>query len=349
MPKVSILVPVYNTSNYLKECLDSLVGQTLPDIEIIVINDGSTDNSLDIIQEYASKDDRIRIIDKENSGYGASMNRGLGAATGEYIGIVESDDFVKLEMFEELYEIASKNDLDIVKSDFYSYFSKNKISKKAGNVSSKNKVFSVKGNVSILKMLPSIWSAIYKKDFLFENNIRFLETKGASYQDTSFAFKTLACAKRIMFTNKAYVYYRSDNENSSVKSKSKIFAICDEFDEITKFLNKNPEIKSIVNSEKLKIQFNRYKWNLLRIEPAFRGEFVEKFKETFKVFCDNGEMQLVGELKLLLEDKEGFIKYIEKLAKRQEQKEKRRKLFSVRIGLSGMSIILFGKQIVGLG
>ncbi len=349
LPKVSILVPVYNTSEYLEECLNSLVGQTLEDIEIIVINDGSSDNSLEIINECASKDDRIKIINKENSGYGASMNKGLNLAAGEYIGIVESDDFVKSDMFESLYELASKNDSDIVKSDFYSYYSKNKISIKADNVCSKGKVFSVKDDVSILKILPSIWSAIYKKDFLVQNNLSFLETKGASYQDTSFAFKALCCAKRIMFTNKAYLYYRSDNENSSVKSKEKVFAICDEFDEITKFLNENPEIKKLVNKEKLKIQFNRYKWNLLRIDAASREDFIEKFKETFETFYKDGELSLNGELQLLLNDKAGFMKYVDKLARYQEQKEKRRKLFSVRISLSGISIILFGKQIVRVG
>ena len=94
-PKVSILVPCYNVEKYLKQCLDSIVNQTLQDIEIICINDGSTDSTLDIIKQYAKNDDRFVVIDKQNEGYGKSMNRGLDAATGEYIGIVESDDWIE--------------------------------------------------------------------------------------------------------------------------------------------------------------------------------------------------------------------------------------------------------------
>ena len=120
-PSVSILVPCYNVEKYLNQCLDSIVNQTLKDIEIICINDGSTDSTLDIIKSYADKDKRVKIIDKPNEGYGKSMNRGLDAATGEYVGIVESDDWVDTDMFKKLYDIASKNDADIVKSDFYVY------------------------------------------------------------------------------------------------------------------------------------------------------------------------------------------------------------------------------------
>ena len=96
--KVSILVPVYNTERFLAECLDSLVGQTLKEIEIICINDGSTDGSLGILQRYAKDDKRIRILNKKNTGYGDSMNVGLSEATGEYIGIVEPDDFVEFDI-----------------------------------------------------------------------------------------------------------------------------------------------------------------------------------------------------------------------------------------------------------
>lgn len=347
-PKVSILVPIYNVEKYLKECLDSLVNQTLTDIEIICINDGSTDNSLQIIEQYAQNDSRIKVIDKQNSGYGDSMNKGLELATGEYIGIVESDDFVKKEMFDELYKIASKNDSDVVKSDFYFYFTKENQARKADKV--KNKAnFSIKDDVSILKIMPTIWSSIYKKSFLDEKGIRFLPTAGASYQDTSFAFKTFSAAKKITFTNKAYLYYRSDNENSSVKSKTKVYCICDEFDEITNFLNKNPEIKSIANSEKLKNQFNAYKWNAVRIDESFRDEFIDKFKQTFEEFYKNNEIQLNPELKLLLNNKEVFRKHIDKLSVKQAQKEKRRKMFSVKISINRISVVLFGKQILEIG
>ena len=101
MPKVSIIIPTYNVEDYLRECMESVVRQTLHDIEIICINDGSTDGSLKILQEYAQKDSRIVLVDKMNEGYGVGMNIGLDKATGEYVGIVEPDDFVPLSMYEQ--------------------------------------------------------------------------------------------------------------------------------------------------------------------------------------------------------------------------------------------------------
>ena len=106
MAKVSIIVPAYNVEPYLVECMESITNQTLSDIEIICINDGSTDGTLNILKEYAARDERIILVDKENGGYGIGMNIGMSKATGEYIGIVEPDDFVPVNMFGDLYKIA---------------------------------------------------------------------------------------------------------------------------------------------------------------------------------------------------------------------------------------------------
>lgn len=113
MPKVSIIIPVYNMEQYLIKCLDSVINQTLQDIEIICINDGSTDHSLEILKEYASKDNRIIIIDKENGGLSSARNAGIKKSTGEYIGFVDSDDWISLDYFELLYNTATKHNADI--------------------------------------------------------------------------------------------------------------------------------------------------------------------------------------------------------------------------------------------
>lgn len=107
MPEISVIVPVYNSEKFLKECLDSILSQTYGDLEVICVNDGSTDNSLDILNQYKNSDSRVKVIDKENSGYGASLNMGIDAAQGNYIGIVESDDFIKENMYEELNKTCS--------------------------------------------------------------------------------------------------------------------------------------------------------------------------------------------------------------------------------------------------
>ena len=116
--KVSIVIPVCNVEQYLTECLNSAVNQTLGDIEIICVNDGSKDSSLEILLDYARRDSRVKVIDKDNAGYGHTMNLGMDMASGEYIGIIESDDYVDLHMYEDLYQIAQENRLDWVKADF---------------------------------------------------------------------------------------------------------------------------------------------------------------------------------------------------------------------------------------
>ncbi len=358
MPKVSIIVPVYNQENYLRKALDSLTSQTLKDIEIICVNDGSTDKSLQILKEYELQDLRIKVINKPNSGYGATMNIGLKNASSEYVGFLEPDDFAKNTMFDDLYAMAKKYDLDIVKSDFYYYFSKDNSARKAGQFKKTNagKVITIADDVFILKRPSSIWSAIYKKSFLDENGIKFLETAGASFQDTSFSFKTFVCAKRLMFTSKAYMYYRQDNMKSSIYAKDKVYNICIEWDDISEFLDNRPQIKKIVNQVKLSTQFNAYRWNLIRIDDIYKDAFIEKYYQTFKKYFENNDLKKdfyikasKKELNLLLKDKKEYRKYIDKIAKKYQNKLNRRKMFSIRINLSRISIVLFGKQFLELG
>ena len=121
-PKLSVVVPVYNVENYLSKCLDSILKQTLEDIEIICVNDGSTDGSANILQDYKKKDPRIIVLEQENQGLGAARNTGIRTARGEYIGFVDSDDFIEPTMYEKLYEKACKFQLDIVLSLFLQFF-----------------------------------------------------------------------------------------------------------------------------------------------------------------------------------------------------------------------------------
>lgn len=358
MPKISILVPIYNVEKYLEQCLDSLLNQTLDDIEIICINDGSTDKSCEILSRFEKKDLRIKVITKANSGYGDSMNIALNCAVGEYIGIVESDDFVDEKMYEDLYNLAIKNNAQIVKSDYYYYTTENNQSRKAGKISSyrTNKVINARKYKKLLKMQPTIWNAIYKRDFLIQNDIEFLRTPGASYQDTSFSFKTLACATRVVLTDKAYLYYRQDNAFSSVHQQDKVFHICKEYDEITEFLNKNPEIKSFANTYKLIKQYRAYVWNAKRINEKYRDEFIEVFSETFKKFYLNGDLNKKfyskvskKEIELLFNDKVLYKELIDDLAIQEIMKDKRKQKFSIRINPSRISIVLFGKQILEIG
>lgn len=294
MYKVSVLTPVYNVEKYLVQCLESLLRQSLLDIELICINDGSTDRSLQILQEYAKKDPRIKVIDKENTGYGNSMNVGMQLARGEYIGIVESDDFAEFDMFERLYMLAIKNNADVVKSNYYMYQEKFKEKNDIVNVLNGleyENVFSPMDNLKVFSTTPSIWSGIYRRAFLKDNHIFFNETPGASYQDTSFIFKVWACAKKVFLIKEAFLHYRVDNVNSSVQSLAKVFCVCDEYEEIDRFLRKNSALdinfKYLVEA----LKYRTYQWNYNRLSDQYKYEFLVRAAKEF------GEAQERGNLK----------------------------------------------------
>ena len=289
---VSIVVPVCNVQKYLRQCLDSLTDQTLQDIQIICIDDGSTDDSLSILQEYGSRDSRMEIISKPNAGYGHTMNMGFAAAKGEYVGIVESDDFAEIDMFEKMYNLAKSNDADVVKSNFFQYTT-NTIPDNDPIVDNLaacrfSEAFDPLQDQNIFLTQPAIWSALYKRSFLEKEKISFLETPGASFQDTSFNFKVFAAAKRVVLTDDAFLHYRIDNANSSVKSLKKVFCICDEYQEIWEYASSNPEIFDALKCRIPQIQFGGYLWNLERLTPALQYQFYEKFVEEFQTFRDKG-------------------------------------------------------------
>ncbi len=289
MPKISVLIPICNVEKYLRQCLDSVVSQTLSDIEIICINDGSTDNSLAIINEYAAKDKRVKVIDKANSGYGDSMNRGIDLATGDYIGIVESDDYAEPDMFEKLYALAQKHHADVAASDYFEYISAQDMHVKA-NFVTLNMVGNVHTVPNLLSCFPMVWSAIYRRDFLNEKGIRFLPSPGASYQDTGFVYKTLIMAQTYVLCSDAFIHYRQDNMNSSVKSKSKVYALCDEYAELWRYFGQYPEVEKFISPFLVAREFKGYLWNLRRIDKSFRPDFVQKIKSVFETHAAQGRL-----------------------------------------------------------
>lgn len=219
MPKVSVIIPVYNVEKYLSVCLDSVLKSALTDIEVIVIDDGSTDRCPNIIDRYAEKDKRIVAFHQKNCGYGNAMNTGMKYATGEYIAILEADDYIDINMYKDLYDIAKKFDSDIVKSSFYDYFQyakNNKVLKSLWDTYvPEDKCFTLKEYPCFLSYHPSIWSAIYKREFMEQNGIKFVEAPGAGWTDNLFQIQTLCLAKKINYTSSAYYYWRKTNENEA--------------------------------------------------------------------------------------------------------------------------------------
>ncbi len=296
MAKVSIIVPAYNVEPYLVECMESITRQTLEDIEIICINDGSTDGTLKILKSYAEKDPRIVLIDKENGGYGIGMNIGLSVATGEYIGIVEPDDFVPVNMFGDLYEIAKANDLDFVKADFYRFerASNGDMFLTYNHLDRKNlyynKVFDPSHTPEAIRFIMNTWSGIYRKAFLDEYHIRHNETPGASFQDNGFWFQTFAFAKRGMIIDKPYYMNRRDNPNSSVKNVQKIYCINAEYDHIRDVLMQYPETWERFKTYYTLKRFHNSVATLRRISNEFKKDYVERFSKEMKRAKQTGEM-----------------------------------------------------------
>lgn len=324
MAKVSIIIPTYNVEMYLDECLESVKRQTLEDIEIICVNDGSTDNSLSIIRKYAENDPRFVIIDKENGGYGKAMNVGLDKATGEYIGIVEPDDFVPLYMYEDLYNVAKKNELDMVKADFYR-FTRDEESEDMSLVYNHldktgtwyDRVFDPSNEPEAIRFIMNTWSGIYRREFLEEHHIRHNETPGASFQDNGFFFQTFVRAKRAMVVKKPYYMNRRDNPNSSVNNREKVYCSNVEYDYIREILMSDPEIwekfKYMYSLKKL----HNYVFTLGRIGEEFKKEYIERISREFKRARDKGELKadVFGpneweKLQFLIKDPEAFyMKY----------------------------------------
>lgn len=314
-PLVSLLIPVYNVEKYLSQCFDSVLAQTLRDIEIICINDGSSDSSRDIIQSYIDKDERFRVIDKQNSGYGASMNMGLDAASGKYVGILESDDFMEPDALGKLFDSAEALDAQVAKANFWLYWSipqpRNELFKVVP-VEKTRCVVNTQKEHDVFYSKNSIWSAIYRRDFLLENSIRFLETPGASYQDTAFDFKVWACAERVVFLPDPIIHYRQDNEASSVNSPKKLYCVCDEYAEIRRFLEERPEKKSLEPVME-KMKYDTYMWNYNRLSEDLAGQFIKRFGEEFRRDIAEGavdfslfEQYKAQDLKALVKSPEKF-------------------------------------------
>ena len=282
-PAVSIVVPVCNVEKYLDQCLDSIEAQTLRDLEIICVNDGSKDSSLEILKRHAARDERIRIIDKPNAGYGHTINRGIETATGTYLGIVESDDFIESDMFETLYALAERDHLDLVRANYWLYWSTPEERNELMECYFEDrcdKVFNPRDLDEVFYFPPALWSMIVRRGLIVDNGLRLLETPGASFQDTSFSFKLWACARRAELVHRPLLHYRQDNEGSSINNKSKAFFVCEEYAEVERFIQEDLREEGLFPiAEKRK--FDAYSWNLERIDPSLRPEFAKRASEEF--------------------------------------------------------------------
>ena len=218
MPKVSVIVPVYNVEEYLERCLDSLVNQTLKDIEIIIVNDGSTDGSKEKIQKYINTYKNIVYLEKKNGGLSSARNYGIPYAKGEYIGFVDSDDYVELTMYEKMYNKAIEEKSDMVECDFIWEYP----NKKREDI---GKVYSSKKE-AIIEARVVAWNKIIKKDIIEKTKITFPE--GLRYEDIEFFYKIVPYLDKISFVKETLVHYvqrESSIANTQNERTGEIFKI----------------------------------------------------------------------------------------------------------------------------
>lgn len=277
---LSVIIPVYNVENYLNECLDSVTSQTLDDMEIICIDDGSTDNSPDILKEYSKKDKRIKIITKENGGQATARNLGIKEAQGEYIAFVDSDDFIEPTMFEKLYTKAKDNNLDIAMCKIATY--DNQTEEIKDNVwyymlgvfrDFEKDIFNHKDTKEFTcHIAVTPYNKIYKTTLLKENNILFPE--GLIFEDEKFFYDTYLRAKRVSIVDEFLYYYRINRKGSTVDTiKDNDFS---DIVPISKLIRET--FKETDNYEDYKILLsNRF----IHLQLARFTQTSQKYKENF--------------------------------------------------------------------
>lgn len=219
MAKVSVIVPVYNTEKYLKRCMDALVHQTLEDIEIIAVNDGSTDSSIEILKKYESEfPTKVRVITKKNGGQATARNLGIREATGEFIGFADSDDYVDTTMFEKMYQLAKERNADYVECHFY--FLQESADGSVKKLPARGRVREYSSQKDMfLDPQVSPWNKLYKREILLEEGREFPE--GLIYEDTAFYIKSIVGIKKSAYLDEHLVYYFLRENSTMNANKSK--------------------------------------------------------------------------------------------------------------------------------
>jgi glycosyltransferase involved in cell wall biosynthesis len=299
--KVSIIIPLHNVEKYLRQCLDSVVNQTLKEIEIICVNDGSTDNSLQILEEYAKKDDRVRIINKKNMGVGAARNTGLKYVKGEYIGFVDSDDWVDETMFEKLYRNGRLHNSDIVmcpiipinendeeisyqRSGNIPYYNLNYFNDEFNDCSFNY----IKTKDFIFKIAVNAYNKIYRSEFINRINAKFPE--GLIFEDNPFFYYTFLNAKRSSLVRKLLYFHRVNRAGSLISKGDKRF-----FDiiKIQNLIINN--FLSLPDCDDYEIDLLNHKINVIilryfQVSEENRQEFYELIKQDFKKMNLNNDV-----------------------------------------------------------
>ena len=279
-PKVSVIVPVYNVEQYLRQCLDSLINQTLKDIEIICVNDGSTDNSLEILQSYAKQDDRIKVINQENGGAGSARNKGMIEASGKCLYFIDGDDYLQLDALEKIYQkIADTNaDICVFKNNIYRQSSRelmpcnwerfilNISNKEIFNKYDISKVFFQFCNIPV-------WSKMYRTSFIKDNKIEFQNLRTCN--DVYFNYVSLILASSITFLNKTLLTWRTEHCCTTATRGKYVYNILEAYKAVKNKLSK--EDLSLLHNTFYKAAKHSFNYEISMVEDNRKDYLALKF------------------------------------------------------------------------
>lgn len=272
MPDISIIVPIYNAEKYLNKCIESLINQTKKELEFVLINDGSTDNSEEIIKSY--KDKRIKYFKNENQGIGKTRNFGIEKATGKYIMFVDSDDYIDKNMAKLMFDKAFSNSLDMVVCDYYKVINNENIEEKLPSF----KPTTLKKSPDLLCDINlSPWNKIYKTSLIKDNNIKFVEN--LKYEDAPFVIETLDKANKVGKVNKCLNYYVIHGNSETTVRDKRVFDILKIIDKIRKYFKDKDYIKESLDKLTVRIITNYTIQQRVQKDKKIGMQFIE---ESFK-------------------------------------------------------------------
>lgn len=351
--KVSIIMPSLNVVNYIDECIQSALEQTLDDIEIICIDAGSTDGTWEKLSDYAEHNDSVTLIHSDIRSYGYQVNLGIRQAHGDYVAILETDDFVEKDMYETLYNLGVENDLDIVKADYDSFVSYpgewrefRRIQLWGNDKGKYNCVIDPSLNSYLYANDYNIWKGIYRRQFLLDNQILLNESKGAAFQDIGFAQQVLACCKRIYYSDRSFYRYRMDREMSSINSVHGLEYSCQEFRRLLE--DKKLYDKLICKTGLYRHMAQSFVGELIKtlraVDYETESKYIEPYYEWFRPHLRSAisdrvitEDMYYFDLPLVLDD---VVRFSEKLHSADTEQKKREEFILHRV--SGEETVIFG-------
>jgi len=277
---ISIVVPAYNAEKYIGKCLDSLINQTKKELEFIIVNDGSKDNTEEIVKSYNDK--RIKYYKNKNQGIGKTRNFGIEKSNSKYIMFLDSDDYLELTACEELYNKVEQDNLDLVICDFYKEYDDGRI-EKIINPSFENS--SLKDNPNIITEFLCPWAKIYRRDLLIKNNIRFVED--LKYEDAPFVIEALDKANKIGKIDKCLNYYLIHGNSETTVRDKRCFDILKIVDIIRTYTKDKPYLKDKIDRLTVRILTNYTIQQRVQTNKKTGQEFIdEAFKYLVKEVPD---------------------------------------------------------------